>query len=364
MKTIKNMTADQLRKSILQLAIQGKLVKQDPKDEPASVLVDKIYEEKKKLIAEGKIKKEKIESRIFKGDDNRYYEKIGKETENITDKLPFEIPENWEWIRLKNFPFAYPVQYVTSSLNNTWTDINDNVSIRKAEITGDFGYVCFYSGNTYHIVYFKINNDYNRDNFIFSNDNQTLSRLDKPLTFAVIDGVNQKLKEVPTIKKTIPIVVLAKYSFKDEGQFFIDSVYYNSQYYLFFGNNKTISENQIYLKRIPFEEQIQYDNIMLGSMLNIDGSFYVLIEDADDIRLSEYTTMVQTIKANDDAPTIYTADLSSGFNKEYLGDESDYSSDMEKFKVTGTTLVKVSDNEIADVYDNYDDIIKKLDELD
>lgn len=110
--------------------------------------------------------------------------------------------------------------------------------------------------------------------------------------------------------------------------------------------------------------EIQYDNIMLGSMLNIDGSFYVLIEDADDIRLSEYTTMVQTIKANDDAPTIYTADLSSGFNKEYLGDESDYSSDMEKFKVTSTTLVKVSDNEIADVYDNYDDIIKKLDELD
>ena len=66
MKTIKNMTADQLRKSILQLAIQGKLVKQDPKDEPASVLVEKIYEEKKKLIAEGKIKKEKVESRILK----------------------------------------------------------------------------------------------------------------------------------------------------------------------------------------------------------------------------------------------------------------------------------------------------------
>ena len=105
MKTIKNMTADQLRKSILQLAIQGKLVKQDPKDEPASVLVEKIYEEKKKLIAEGKIKKEKVESRIFKGDDNRYYEKIGKETKDITDELPFEIPESWEWIRLENLSF-------------------------------------------------------------------------------------------------------------------------------------------------------------------------------------------------------------------------------------------------------------------
>ena len=107
MKTIKNMTADQLRKSILQLAIQGKLVKQDPKDEPASVLVDKIYEEKKKLIAEGKIKKEKVESRILKGDDNRYYEKIGKETKDITNELPFEIPESWEWIRLENLTNFY-----------------------------------------------------------------------------------------------------------------------------------------------------------------------------------------------------------------------------------------------------------------
>ncbi len=107
MKTIKNLTADQIRKSILQLAIQGKLVKQDPNDEPASVLVDKIYEEKKKLIAEGKIKKEKVESRIFKGDDNHYYEKIGNITKDITDELPFEIPDNWTWIRLKNTSEIY-----------------------------------------------------------------------------------------------------------------------------------------------------------------------------------------------------------------------------------------------------------------
>ena len=110
--------------------------------------------------------------------------------------------------------------------------------------------------------------------------------------------------------------------------------------------------------------EIQYDSIMIGSMLNINGSFYVLIEDIDDIRLSEYTTMIQTIKANDDAPTVYTADLSSTFNKAYLSDESNYDSDMEKFKVKGTTLVKIEDHEIVDVYDNYDDIIKKLDELD
>lgn len=110
--------------------------------------------------------------------------------------------------------------------------------------------------------------------------------------------------------------------------------------------------------------EIQYDSIVIGSMLNINGSFYVLIEDQDDSRLNEYTTMLQTIKANEDAPTIYTADLSSAFNKEYLSDDSNYDSDMEKFKVKGTTLVKIDDHEIEDVYDNYDDIIKELDELD
>ena len=70
MKTIKNLTADQIRKSILQLAIQGKLVKQDPNDEPASELVKRIYEEKQRLIKEGKLKKDKNESYIYKGDDN------------------------------------------------------------------------------------------------------------------------------------------------------------------------------------------------------------------------------------------------------------------------------------------------------
>ena len=102
MKTIKNLTADELRKSILQLAIQGKLVKQNPNDEPASELVKKIYEEKKKLIAEGKIKKDKNESYIFKGDDNCYYEKIGKNEPVKLEDLPFDIPENWTWIKMES----------------------------------------------------------------------------------------------------------------------------------------------------------------------------------------------------------------------------------------------------------------------
>ena len=93
------MKAEQLRKSILQLAIQGKLVPQDPADEPASVLLERIRAEKQLLIKEGKIKKDKGDSVIFKGDDNCYYEKTGSEVKNITEELPFEIPDSWCWVR-------------------------------------------------------------------------------------------------------------------------------------------------------------------------------------------------------------------------------------------------------------------------
>ena len=89
-----------LRQKILDMAIKGKLVPQDPNDEPASVLLERIRAEKQQLIKEGKIKKDKNDSVIFKGDDNRYYEKVGSEVKDITDELPFEIPDNWVWIRL------------------------------------------------------------------------------------------------------------------------------------------------------------------------------------------------------------------------------------------------------------------------
>ena len=82
------------------MAIKGKLVPQNPDDEPASVLLERIRAEKQQLIKEGKIKKDKNDSIIYKGDDNRYYEKVGSEGKDITDELPFEIPDNWVWIRL------------------------------------------------------------------------------------------------------------------------------------------------------------------------------------------------------------------------------------------------------------------------
>ena len=95
------MTGQQLKNSILQMAVQGKLVPQDPNDEPASVLLERIRKEKEQLIKEGKIKKEKNPSYIFRGADNLPYEKVGKnEPVCIADEVPFEIPESWEWARL------------------------------------------------------------------------------------------------------------------------------------------------------------------------------------------------------------------------------------------------------------------------
>ena len=94
------MTAQQLKNSILQMAVQGKLVPQDPNDEPASVLLERIKKEKEELIKAGKIKKSKTESFIFRDADNLHYEQIGKEVRCIEDELPFEIPDSWEWIKL------------------------------------------------------------------------------------------------------------------------------------------------------------------------------------------------------------------------------------------------------------------------
>ena len=98
------MNGKQLKNSILQWAIQGKLVPQDPNDEPASVLLERIRAEKAKLIKEKKIKKDKNESIIYRGDDNSYYEKFlaTGEVKCIDDEIPFEIPQGWEWTRIGN----------------------------------------------------------------------------------------------------------------------------------------------------------------------------------------------------------------------------------------------------------------------
>ena len=116
------MTGQQLKNSILQMAVQGKLVPQDPNDEPASVLLERIRKEKEQLIKEGKIKKEKNPSYIFRGADNLPYEKVGKnEPVCIADEVPFDIPDTWEWARLKDL---------------TIKEIKHNANVAKVAIVG------------------------------------------------------------------------------------------------------------------------------------------------------------------------------------------------------------------------------------
>ena len=99
---------DNIKSKILDLAIRGKLVPQDPNDEPASVLLERIRAEKEELIKQGKIKRDKKESVIFKGDDNSYYEKMSTgEVKCIDDELPFVLPEGWEWARLNCISINY-----------------------------------------------------------------------------------------------------------------------------------------------------------------------------------------------------------------------------------------------------------------
>ncbi|NQJ52164.1 restriction endonuclease subunit S [Streptococcus suis] len=98
------MTPEQLKASILQRAMEGKLVPQDPNDEPASELLKRIKEEKEKLISEGKVKRDKKETEFFRGDDGKPYEKLADGTVKKVE-VPYEIPESWEWVRLGNIGY-------------------------------------------------------------------------------------------------------------------------------------------------------------------------------------------------------------------------------------------------------------------
>ena len=127
------MDGKQLRSSILQWAIQGKLVPQDPNDESASVLLERIREEKARLVKEKKIKRDKNESIIYRGDDNSYYEKIlaTGEVKCIDDEIPFEVPASWFWERWGNL--SHSIQY---GYNAPAEEIGDIRMVRISDIQG------------------------------------------------------------------------------------------------------------------------------------------------------------------------------------------------------------------------------------
>ena len=142
------MNGKQLKNSILQWAIQGKLVPQDPNDESASVLLEKIRQEKERLIKEKKIKRDKNASIIYRGEDNSYYEKLlaTGEVKCIDEEIPFEIPQGWEWCRLNDLalyrkgPFGSSLtksMFVTKS-NQSVKIYEQKNAIQKDFLLGDY----------------------------------------------------------------------------------------------------------------------------------------------------------------------------------------------------------------------------------
>ena len=131
------MNGKQLKNSIFQWAIQGKLVPQDPNDEPASMLLERIRTEKAKLVKEKKIKKDKNESIIYRGDDNSYYEKFlaTGEVKCIDDEIPFEIPKGWEWTRIRNISQSYiGLTYSPTDVSSRGTIVLRSSNIQDGKI--------------------------------------------------------------------------------------------------------------------------------------------------------------------------------------------------------------------------------------
>ena len=233
------MKAEQLRKSILQLAIQGKLVPQDPNDEPASDLLERIHEEKQRLIKEGKIKKDKIDSFIYKGDDNRYYEKVGSEDKDITDDLPFEIPDSWGLVRLsticwlgdtgkssgERLPYldAKTLRGKTDKnilIEGKIVDIGTKVILVDGENSGEVFDVPFrgYMGSTFKILetvshfnldYLNLVLDYYRDTFRGNKIGAAIPHLNKNLFRSLLVGfppLPEQARIIAEIKKFEPLI--------------------------------------------------------------------------------------------------------------------------------------------------------------
>ena len=130
---------DKLKKSVLQEAIQGKLVPQIAEEGTAQELLEQIKAEKQKLVKNGKLKKSALAvSTIFRGDDNKYYEQIGKKSLDITEQIPFEIPSNWEWCRVRNVSNSYiGLTYKPTDIDEKGTIVLRSCNIRNGKLALD-----------------------------------------------------------------------------------------------------------------------------------------------------------------------------------------------------------------------------------
>ena len=322
------MKAEQLRKSILQLAIQGKLVKQDPNDEPASVLLERIRAEKQRLIKEGKIKKDKGDSIIFKGDDNCYYEKVGSEVKNIEDEIDFDLPDGWEYIRLctvcwlddikksvgEKLPYL-DAKTLRGKTDLTYldegkiVDVNTKVILVDGENSGEVFDVPFkgYMGSTFKILgaseYFNLQYlntilDFYKDVFRGNKIGAAIPHLNKNLFKSLIIGlppIKEQERIVEEIKRFSP--VLDEYDRLEQQATKLDTEIYDKlkksilQYAI---RGKLVEQNEndepasVLLERIRTEKKVQLGKKYVESYIykGDDNCYYEHIG-GKDVKITE-----------------------------------------------------------------------------
>ena len=281
------MKAEQLRKSILQLAIQGKLVPQDPNDEPASVLLERIRAEKQRLIKEGKIKKDKNDSVIFKGDDNRHYEKVGSEIKDITDDLPFEIPDSWAFVRLSTVCWLGDVAKSTGEklpyldaktlrgkadksylTEGKVIDVGEKVILVDGENSGEVFDIPFrgYMGSTFKTLekvsqltfgYLNVVLDYYRDTFRGNKIGAAIPHLNKNLFKSLLIGIPplaEQARIVAEIEKFEPLI--AAYDKLEQQATKLDEEIYDKL-------KKSISQYAIQGKLVPQDANDEPASVLL-----------------------------------------------------------------------------------------------------
>ena len=280
------MDIEKLKQKILDLAIRGKLVPQDPNDEPASVLIEKIKKEKNELIKQGKIKPSKDDSYIYKGSDNCYYEKKKDDIKNLNSEIPFSLPKNWMWVRIGNYANVI-TDYVASgsfaSLNENVTYYKENnyaILVRTCDFKTNFSKDLVYTDK--HGYDFLKNSNLFGGELLLSNIGASIGKV------FLVPHLNKKMTLAPNsiMVKTVneQLNVYLSYIFKSSyGQSILQNISFSSAQAKF---NKT-DFRKILIPIPPLNEQLRIIN-----QLNLINEKISIINDNS----IEISNIINTIK--------------------------------------------------------------------
>ena len=262
-------TIESVKSKILDLAIRGKLVPQNPEDEPASVLLERIRAEKEELIKQGKIKRDKNESVIFKGDDNSYYAKSEKNCVEVTERIQFEIPENWSWTTL-----GFYCQKVTDQVaSGSFAALKENVPSLK---TPDYALMVktadFANGFSDNLTYTtKHGYDFLQNSNLFGGE-LIMSNIGSIGKVFIVPHLNKKMTLAPNS-------IMLRFTdeiYKDYFYYFLKSSFAYSELMAITSGNGVVKFNKTGLKTIivpipPLEEQNRIVEAIENSFAVLDS---------------------------------------------------------------------------------------------